>query len=89
LDSSVLREREKIKSIETATNSKVLFLPQMSKQLNPLEAWFNEVRNKLKQGEKSLNALNRELQFFSGTDFTKYISGSDKFMNMALQKHTF
>jgi hypothetical protein len=89
LDSSVVKSFEKIRKIEQMTNTKVLLLPQFSRQLNPLELWFGEVRGRLRMAVKSLAELNRVLQVFSGMDFGKYLTDADRYMAFALQKHPF
>lgn len=71
------------------TNTKVLLYPQFSKHLNPLQFWFSDVKGKLRMSVKSLAELNKILQKFSNTDFGKYLSDSERYMILALQKRDF
>lgn len=71
------------------TNTKVLLFPQFSKQLNPLQFWFSDVKGKLRMTAKSLVELNKVLQKFSDIDFGKYLSDAERYMSLALQKRDF
>jgi hypothetical protein len=47
------------------------------------------VKGKLRMTAKSLAELNKVLQKFTDTDFGKYLSDSERYMSLALQKRDF